>query len=334
MTNIANKYFVALLLPQDRSFAIDEAGIRERIRYFTSDPRFREKGALCVNPEAGEIFYMTREEKRRVLEIVIDEANGALPIIAGTFAMTTREVVDTASDAKAIGAQGIFVVPPGGAMDVTTCWDAVNYPEVWIEQIKAQDRVVDLPIVTHPVAPPMAPYGNGLPLQATLATCREIPNIVGWKMTYGYDGFRIISRALKQLERPVSVLGAVAAYFHEYRATGTFDGTASGSWNYAMEPMLDHLEAWDRGDVVEARRIWDGGLAQLHEYIFAELSRLHVRYKVAAWMRGFVSHPFMRPPMPNPRKLEVDMIRKLYQAMGIAVIDEQDVAKVRSTLPL
>ena len=43
----------------------------------------------------------------------------------------------------------------------------------------------------------------------------------------------------------VAIMGAMAVRFHEYKACGTFDGTLSGFWNFALEPMLDHLEAWD-----------------------------------------------------------------------------------------
>src|ERR1039458_8155775 len=151
MNNVSDRLYAAILLPFDRSMQVDEQAYRRFIRYFLSQPRFVEKGGLCINPEAGEIFYLTRQEKRRVLEIAMEEAHGKLPIIAGTWAMTTDEQVETAKDCKALGVDGIFVTPPGGAQDVTSCWDADNYPEIWLDQIIAQDRAVDLPIVTHPV---------------------------------------------------------------------------------------------------------------------------------------------------------------------------------------
>ena len=50
--------------------------------------------------------------------------------------------------------------------------------------------------------------------------CREVPNIVGWKMTYMYDGFRIVAQGLRSLDRHVAIMGALASRFHEYKATG------------------------------------------------------------------------------------------------------------------
>src|ERR1700693_2059159 len=256
---VGDHLYVAALLPFDQHMKVDEGAYRRFLQYFIKNEKFvRAGGGLCINPEAGEIFYLTRQEKRRVLEIAMEEAHGKLPIIAGTWALTTKETVKTARDVKTLGADGIFVTPPGGSQDVTYCWDASTYPEIWSDQIKAQDRAVDLPIVTHPVTGSAPPFSPGLPLPATLQLCREIPNIVGWKMTYGlYEGFRIVAKGLRSLDRHVAVLGALGSRFHEYNATGFFDGTLSGFWNYALEPMLDHLMAWRRRDIDQACRIWD-----------------------------------------------------------------------------
>jgi dihydrodipicolinate synthase/N-acetylneuraminate lyase len=316
--------YVAVLLPFDRNMKVDEQAYRRFIRHFLENEKFvRMGGGLCINPEAGEIFYLSRQEKRRILEIAMDEAHGKVPILAGTWAITTDETVETARDCKALGVDGIFVTPPGGAQDVTSCWDADGYPEIWLDQIVAQDRAVDLPIVTHPVGGAKPPFHPGLPLEATLRICREVPNVVGWKMTYMYDGFRLIAKGLRGLDRHVAVMGALASRFHEYKATGMFDGTLSGFWNFALEPMLDHLEAWDAHDIDKARAIWDGGLAQLHEYV-ADMGRLHIRYKTATWLRGLIPNPFMRPPMPKPRQSEIDALYALLKALGFEVIEAKE----------
>jgi len=323
MNCLADRCYIAVMLPYDDHLKIDEGAYRRYLRYFLSEPRFVRHGGLCINPEAGEIFYLTREEKRRVLEIAMEEASGKVPLIAGTWAITTAEMVDTARDVKALGADGIFVSPPGGAQDVTSCWDADEYPEVWLDQIIAQDRAVDMPMVMHPVGGSKAPFTPGLPLGATMKICREVKNIVGWKMTYNYEGFRIIANGLRSLDRHVAIMGALASSFHEYKATGMFDGTLSGFWNFALEPMLDHLEAWDAGDIEKATKIWNGGLSQLQTYI-ADMGRLHTRYKTATWLRGLIPNPSMRPPMPKARQVEVDTIYELLRALNLPVIDFKD----------
>jgi 4-hydroxy-tetrahydrodipicolinate synthase len=323
MTTIAHRRYVAVLLPFDNKLKVDERAYRNYVRYFANDARFAREGGLCINPEAGEIFYLTREEKRRVLQIAMEEAHGKLPIIAGTWALTTEETVQTAKDCRDLGVDGIFVTPPGGAQDVTSCWDADTYPEIWLDQIIEQDRAVDLPIITHPVGGSKPPFNPGLPVVATMKICREVKNVVGWKMTYMYDGFRIIAENLRTLDRPVAIMGALASRFHEYRAIGMFDGTLSGFWTFAKEPMLSHLEAWDARDINKACSIWNSGLSELHDYI-ADMGRLHVRYKTATWLRGLIPNPFMRPPMPKPKQAEIDTIYRLLKNLKLDVIEPKD----------
>src|SRR5437660_11569326 len=158
MRAVGDRCYVAILLPMTESLKIDEAAYRRFIQYFLRNRRFTEIGGLCINPEAGEIFYLTREEKRRVLEIAMEEAHGKVPLIAGTWALTTEETVATARDVKALGADGIFVTPPGGAQDVTYCWDADTYPDILGDQINAQDRAVVLPVITDPVSGSRPPF--------------------------------------------------------------------------------------------------------------------------------------------------------------------------------
>ena len=91
-----------------------------------------------------------------------------------------------------------------------------------------------------------------------------------------------------------------------------------------METMVDHIQAWKRKDLDAACRIWKAGLEELHAYIYADYSRLHVRYKIATWLRGLIPLPHMRPPMPKPKKEEVAALRKLLSNAGFDLISVKD----------
>lgn len=316
---LSHKLYTALVLPL-KGDDIDEQGLRQLVRYF-AEHRFSQVGGLIANPEAGEVAYLSRAEKRRVLKIVMEEAKGRLPVLAGTFGWTSKDAVEAAQDAKEHGVDGIFVIPPAGSMDVSVAWDAAKYPEVWIDQILLQQEAVDLPMFAHPISNSTPQWGLGLPLEATLAVCRAVPNMIGWKMTYSPQGARLIARALREHFPNVAVMPSSAHLFHDYLASGwQFDGAISGSFNYAMEPMLEHIEAFERLDLREARKIWNGGLARLHEYVYAEPGRLHVRYKIATWLRGLIDSPLMRAPMPRPRAEEIATLARLMAAAGLEVL--------------
>ncbi len=314
MRDIAHRYFTAAVLPFDDAGKIDQAPYRRLIRYFLQD-RFREVGGIIANPEAGEIYYLTREEKKRVVELAVEEAGGKMPVIAGVFDLTTEGCVECARDAKAAGADGLFLLPPAGCIDLVGMWNAEKYPEYWLDQIRAIDAVANLPIIAHPVAgSPTPQWGLGVPAETAKLICNSIPNVIGWKMIYNYEGQRKMWKALRGLARPVSILAAGGGLFPEFLAHDMLDGTASGSWNYALEPMLDHIDAWRACDVVKARRIWaEGGLRDLHEYIYSDYSRLHLRYKIAAWLRGLIPNAKTRPPMPVAKTEEIETLRGLLE---------------------
>ncbi len=325
MPELNNRLYAALVLPMTMEGAVDEDAYRKLIRYYL-EGRFRTRGGLIANAEAGEIYYLTREEKRRVVEITVEEVAGRMPVFAGVFGLATTECVDVARDAKSAGADGLFIMPPAGCFDLSLGWNAEKYPEYWLDQIKAIDEAVDMPMITHPSASPSPAWGIGVPGPAVQKICEAVPNIIGWKMTYHYDGIRKMWKVLRGLENPVSIMCAGGKYFHEFLAHDRLDGTVSGSWSYATETMLDHIDAWEKNDVVEARRIWEDGLSELHDYIYSDYSRLHLRYKIAAWLRGLIPNCYMRPPMPRPTAEEIATIHALLADAGLSVIELKQAA--------
>jgi dihydrodipicolinate synthase/N-acetylneuraminate lyase len=320
MADLGRRYYAAMVLPFDQNGKVDEAAYRDMIRYFLQEP-FRSVGGLIANPEAGEVYYLTREERRRVAEIAVREAGGKMPVFGGVFDLTTQGSVECALDAKRAGVDGLFLLPPAGCIDLVTMWNAERYPEYWLDQILAIDAAANLPIITHPVAASTPQWGLGVPGEAARLICQRVPNIIGWKMIYNHDGQRKMWRILRSLDRHVSIMAAGGGLFHEFLAHDVLDGTVSGSWNYGLEPMLAHIDSWRANDIDKARRIWGpGGLWSLHEYIYSDYSRLHLRYKIAAWLRGLIPSCRTRPPMPVPKPEEIITLTRLLEGAQIPVL--------------
>jgi len=61
-------------------------------------------------------------------------------------------------------------------------------------------------------------------------------------------------------------------------------------------------------------------LRDLHEYIYSDYSRLHLRYKIAAWLRGLIPSYRTRPPMPRPKPEEISTLTRLLEAANVRVI--------------
>lgn len=325
-----DRLYTAMMIPyKDGTFEIDYEGFRKVVRFFLT-PKFIEEGngGLIVNPEAGEIFYLTDEEKQRLLEITLEEAKGKLPVFCGICSLRTEGYARDSAAAKAAGADGLFFCPPMGSGDITYAWNSVKYPEIWIDILKAMVDASDLPIIVHPTTNPSI-YGVGLPIEPALEICKSIPNVVGWKMTYSYQGWQLIAKAFRtQLDHHVGILGAPTDLWHTALMNNNFDGSVNGLLTAEYEKHVDLVYKWKTGDYEGALKVLHNGLLEFSQYIYEDYSRLHIRYKIAAWLTGVVNAPFMRPPQPTPRKLEVENVAKLLRSMGTAVISQNKIDNV------
>jgi len=60
----------------------------------------------------GEFSYMTLEERKRAVEVCLDEVGGRVPVVAGTGCTSTRETVALTELARDAGVTGALVVAP------------------------------------------------------------------------------------------------------------------------------------------------------------------------------------------------------------------------------
>ena len=320
-----DRHYVAMLTPFDAdTLEVDEGAMRTLVRSYLTDELIRDGIAIIVNAEAGESPYLDRDELRRTVALTLAETQGRVPVFAGAIALQTRDIVRVAQDARDEGADGIFAMPPLGSADITLNWDPIGYPEVFLDVLSAIDDAVGLPMIVHPTVTPKPRYGVGMPVEPSVLICSKISNVVGWKMTYSWEGWRAIGAAFHELDRHVSILGAGAHKFHEALAYDLLDGTASASFCYAQEEMLQHIQTYQRGDTEAALRLWNSGLNQLHSYVYSEPSRLHIKYKLGAWLHGTIPNPVMRPPMPRPRRAEAVALRNAMQAANVHTISDDE----------
>lgn len=128
-------------------------------------------GIFCFGTN-GEGYILEEKEKQLVLETVIDEVGGRLPVYAGTGCISTRETIRQSRMAQAAGADVLSIITPGFA--------AASQEELY-QHYKAVARAVDLPIVLYNIP---ARTGNAL-APATVARLAKIENIVGAKDSSG-----------------------------------------------------------------------------------------------------------------------------------------------------
>ena len=87
---------------------VDEAALRRVVRHVVDGGVH----GIMTTGGTGEFPHLSREERRRVTEIVVAEAAGAVPIFAGTAACSTWEALALIEDAAAAGADAAILTPP------------------------------------------------------------------------------------------------------------------------------------------------------------------------------------------------------------------------------
>ena len=67
---------------------------------------------LIAAGSTGEFFLMTIEERKRVFSIAVNQVASRIPVLAGTSATRTADVVDLTQHAREIGCDGVLLLPP------------------------------------------------------------------------------------------------------------------------------------------------------------------------------------------------------------------------------
>ena len=88
--------------------AVDIKALRQLVEFQISEGIH----GLIPLGSTGEFLSMTRAERQQVIEVVVDQANGRVPVLIGTGAEWTRDVIDLSREAERMKADGVMIIPP------------------------------------------------------------------------------------------------------------------------------------------------------------------------------------------------------------------------------
>ena len=98
----------AIVTPFTSDGELDKDGLNRLTRFLLNNGVH----GIMTTGGNGEFPHLLREEKRTVTETVVKEVKGAVPVIAGTAACSTREALLLSEDAKEVGADAVILTPP------------------------------------------------------------------------------------------------------------------------------------------------------------------------------------------------------------------------------
>ena len=265
----------ALVTPFTASGALDEAALRRLTR------RQIDGGIHFLVPcgTTGESPTLSAAERARVVEIVVEEAAGRVPVLAGAGGYNTEEVIHAARMMARAGASGILSVTP-----------YYNKPtqEGLFQHYQAIAGAVGLPIVVYNV-----PGRTGCNVEVgTLVRIAALPHIAGVKEASG--NMTQIAEVCRAVPPEFVVLSGDDALTLPVMAVGG-RGVISVASNQMPAGMARLVELAESGDFSAARAAHNR-LLPLMQINFVEANPIPV--KAAMAMMGLLTERYRLPMVP------------------------------------
>ncbi len=92
----------------NNDFALDAPALRDSVQHQIA----RGAAGLCPLGGTGEPLSMTVAEHKQVIDTVVTEAAGRVPVVIGTLLGRQADIIECGRHARAAGADAIMVIPP------------------------------------------------------------------------------------------------------------------------------------------------------------------------------------------------------------------------------
>ena len=266
--------FNILATPFDADLQVDFASLRRLVTFQI------DKGAygLTILGVLGEAAKLSVDERRQVMEQVVETVNGCIPVIVGTSHNDLKTCIALSRAAVEAGAAGVMIAPPP--------MQSPSDDQI-IGLYSAIADAVDSPIVVQDY-PPV----NGVIMSADMLAklAEQIPNARYLKL----EDPPLMEKigAIRERTDRFEIFGGLGGMFllEELRrgASGTMTGFAF------TEILVAVFQAFQAENMAEAERIFDHSLP-LIRYENQPVINLTIR-KELLHRRGAIACPALRPP--------------------------------------
>ena len=251
--------FTALVTPF-KNGALDEKAFRDIVEWQISEGT---NGLVPVGT-TGESPTLSHDEHKKVVEWCIDQADGRVPVIAGSGSNSTDEAIELSRHAEEAGADAALIVTP-----------YYNKPtqEGLYQHYKAINDAIGIPIIIYNI-----PGRSIVDMSVeTMTRLFELKNIAGVKdatanMTRVSQQRAAMGPDFNQLSgEDIAALGFMAHGGH---------GCISVTSNVAPRLCAEFQSACLKGDFKAALKLQDK-LAPLHIDLFVETSPAPIKYAMS-----------------------------------------------------
>ncbi len=289
----------ALLTPFDKEENLDEKGLRGLI------DRLITEGAqgIYLTGSTGEGFLMDLNERKKVVEIAMDETKGRIPVIVHVGAIATKLSLDLTHHASECGADAISSVPP--------FYYRFGEKEI-VEYYKTLASATELPMIIYNI--PLA----GLMGYDTILKLAKLPNVKGIKYTASTQ------YEMTMLKKDLGKDFMVYSGSDEMALSGLMagaDGIIGSTYNAIGDTFLELNKSYQEGNLDLAKEIMDEGVATIMKML-SYGSLMSLLKAINRWMG--VDAGYSRAPFANFTPEQEEQMKKDFIKFG----EENDIKHV------
>lgn len=190
----------------------------------------------------GEAYALTMKEREEVLETVIDQVKGRIPVYAGSGCVTTQETVYLSKRAEALGADALSIVTPYYAL--------ASQEELYAHYCEVAKHV-NIPIIIYNIPPRT---GNKVLPETIARLARDVDVIMGAKDSSGdLENLKAYIAVTRDVGKDFAVLAGNDGNILPCLRSGGAGGVAGRAniWPRTIASIYDHFTA---GELEEAER--------------------------------------------------------------------------------
>jgi 4-hydroxy-tetrahydrodipicolinate synthase len=280
---------VALITPF-RKGKVDEKALRRLVQFQIKNGT----DALVPCGTTGESATLSHAEHRRVVEVVIEAAEGRVPVIAGTGSNSTEEAISLTRHAYKSGADAALLITP-----------YYNRPtqEGLFRHFQAVAKAVDIPIILYNV-----PSRTGVNLEpATVARLSQIPSMVALKDAA--SNLRQTADTIEMCEGRISLLSGDDFLLLPMLAIGARGGIAVIA-NVVPDLMAEIWDAWLAGNWERTKAI-HYRIHPLNRCMYLETNPIPVKW--AAYKMGLCTREIRLPLTALAEKFQPQLEQEMKQ---------------------
>lgn len=286
-----NGSMVALVTPMQADGSIDEAALAHLIEWHIA----AKTSAIIAAGTTGESATLEPEEQFHLVSIVVKQAAGRIPVIAGTGTNSTRTTLKLTENARRAGADATLVVTP-----------YYNKPtqKGLLEHYQLIAAQGGMPVILYNV-----PGRTGCDLlPETVERLAHVPNIIGIKEATGK--LERITDIAQRCGKEFGIYSGDDATAMDAMLLGAH-GVISVTTNVAPEKMAAMCEAALAGDTTKAKTI-NNELMGLHQRLFLESNPIPAKW--ALEQMGKIKSGIRLPLLPLDRQFHQQMQEAMQQA--------------------